>query len=71
MNQTNENINWQAYEDQAEQIIQKCAEATRILKTKAFSPPKTAAITDQYKEHLENMFFLLEQYLKSIKFILH
>lgn len=65
LNQTNDNTNWQAYEDQAEEIIQKCAEATRTLKQKALLP-KAMEMTDQYKDHLENMFYLLEQYLKSI-----
>lgn len=61
-NQQTENTDWQLYEDQAEEIIKKCADTTRQLKDKAFSN----SLTQQFKEHLENMFYLLEKYLKDV-----
>ena len=65
INQTADSTDWQSYEDQAEEIIKKCADAIRHLKEKAFAEIHTA----QYKEHLENIFYLLDKYLKGACFI--
>lgn len=54
-------IDWQKFEDQAENIIAKCADAIRQLKENAFKQ----ILTSQYKEHLENVFYLLEKYLRG------
>lgn len=56
-------IDRQNFEDQAESIITKCANAIKQLKENAFRQIHTA----QYKEHLENVFYLLEKYLEGIK----
>ena len=61
INQSVDCIDWQSYEDQAEEIIKKCADAIRNLKEKVFTEIHTA----QYKEHLENIFYLLNKYLKG------
>lgn len=54
---------WQAYEDQAELIIKRTVDSIRTLKEKQTN----ALFTPQYKEHLENMFYLLDKYLKGIR----
>jgi len=51
------------YENQAEEIIRKCADTTRQLKDRAF---RNQTLLPQYKDHLEIMFYLLEKYLKGI-----
>lgn len=61
LNQQTDITDWQAYEDQAETIIKKCADATRQLKNSAFKE----TIVSQYRDHLENMFFLVDKYLKG------
>lgn len=62
-NQKNETTDWKAYEDQNEDIIKKCADAIRQLKDKALDD---SSALPQYKDHLENMFYLLEKYLKDV-----
>lgn len=62
LNQQTDITDWQAYEDQAEAIIKKCADATRQLKNNAFKE----TIVSQYRDHLENMFFLVDKYLKDV-----
>jgi syntaxin 18 len=53
---------WQKFEDEAESIIRKCAETIRQLKEKTFAQHYST----QYREHLENVFYLLEKYLKDV-----
>lgn len=60
----NERVNQldrQNFEDQAESIISKCGNAIKQMKENAFKQIHTS----QYKEHLENVFYLLEKYLES------
>ncbi len=56
---------WQIYENQAEAIIKKCADAIRASKENAFSENGTDVV-DQKMVHLENVFFLVEKYLKDV-----
>ena len=63
--------NWQAYEDQSENIIKRTADSIRSLKENHLSSKTNLLFTPQYKEHLENMIYLLDKYLKGIlKFLL-
>ena len=55
---------WQAYEDQAEGIIKRTADSNRSLKERTLS---NDIFTAQYREHLENIFYLLDKYLKGIE----
>lgn len=59
----NDKENLQEYEDQAEDIIKKCADTTRQLKARALADTE---LTPQYRDHLENMFYLLDKYLKDV-----
>lgn len=52
----------QNFEDQAESIISKCGSAIKQLKENAYKQIHTS----QYKEHLNNVFYLLEKYLEGI-----
>jgi len=54
---------WQAYEDQAEGIIKRTADSNRSLKERTLS---NDIFTAQYREHLENIFYLLDKYLKEV-----
>jgi syntaxin 18 len=55
------------YENQAEAIIKKCADAIRGAKEAAFGAGDNGVeIPGQNKAHLENVFFLVEKYLKDV-----
>jgi len=57
----NNDVDWQNFENQAESIIRKSSDSIRDLKEKSFSNVPN----DQYREHLKNLFVLLEGYLKG------
>jgi len=57
----NNDVDWQNFENQAESIIRKSSDSIRDLKEKSFSKVPN----DQYREHLKNLFVLIESYLKG------
>ncbi|CAF0907517.1 unnamed protein product [Brachionus calyciflorus] len=62
---SNESFNdtdYQEFEDQAESIIKKCGDAIRNLKENTFKQ----IYAPQQKHHLENVFYLMEKYLKDV-----
>jgi hypothetical protein len=54
-------VDWEQFENEAETIIKKCAAQMASLKEKAFQH----ILTSQQRQHMENLFFLLEKYLKG------
>lgn len=58
-------VDRQNFEDQAENIISKCASAVKQLKENALKQIHTP----QYRDHLENVFYLLEKYLEGTLYI--
>lgn len=54
---------WQKFEDDAESIIRKCAEMIRQLREAKLRHQK---YTSQQREHLDNVFYLLDKYLKDV-----
>ena len=56
---------WQVYENEAEAIIKKCADAIRGSKEAAFVTGSEIS-GGQNEMHLENVFFLVEKYLKDV-----
>ena len=65
MNQSTDinDTDWQRFEDQAENVIKKCSDAIAQLKQNAYKD----ILSQQYKEHLDNLLYLLEKYLKGYK----
>ncbi len=59
----NNEADWQKFEDDAEAIIKKCADTIRNLKEATF---RERVASWQVREHLENVFMLLEKYLKDV-----
>ena len=55
---------FQKFEDQAESVIKRCSDSIHLLKQKTFHQQHKK----QYKDHLDNMFQLIEAYLKGNKF---
>ena len=55
---------WQSYEDQVELIIKRTVDSIRNLKEKSLT---SGSFTSQYREHLDNIFYLLDKYLKGNK----
>lgn len=55
---------FQNFEDRAENIIKKCADEIRLLKETA----NGQIFPSQYRQNLENVFFILEKYFKGFNF---
>ena len=57
-------LDLQKFENQAENIIKRCSEAIRTFKSKTTSHRSSFSV--QYNQHLENMFYLMDKYLKDV-----
>jgi syntaxin 18 len=53
---------FQNFEDQAESVIKRCSDSIHTLKRNTLNQDHNK----QYREHLENMFQLIESYLKDV-----
>ena len=60
-NDTASESDFQAFEDQAESVIKRCSDSIHALKQSTLRQEHTK----QYREHVENLFRLIENYLKG------
>jgi hypothetical protein len=63
-NRDKDEINWQQFEDEAEEIIQKSAKAIQQLRDRPVV--NNFKLNRNYRDHLNNLFFILESYLKDV-----